>query len=276
MKESPKEIYQSVLETWKEKFLLLLPEITYTLILILFFLVIRSILHHFIRKSTSDDYNRFKLRRMSTVSLGLILFLSLFPVWLPSLRTLFTFLGIFGAGVLVVSRDILLSLGGWIYLMIRQPFSLGDFVEIGAYSGEVKDIRFLETTLREYKNSERGYEETGRTIHVPNNRVFTDILINFERKKDMIYDEISLAFSYPAPLAKIESLINEAFTTVYPRFTHVSQSIPKAELNFYYQEKKVIFHIRYPVSGLPSSELRTALFRQILDKVKDYDDIILS
>ncbi|MCS6984910.1 MAG: mechanosensitive ion channel family protein [Leptospiraceae bacterium] len=266
----PQDIYRSVLQLWREKFLELLPELSYTVLLIFLFLGVRSILHRLIVKNITDDYSQYKMRRVSTVVLAILVFLSLFPVWLPSLRSFFAFIGIFGAGVLVVTRDILLSVGGWIYLLIRQPFALGDFVEIGSYQGEVKDIRLLETTLLEYKVTPAGYEPTGRWVHFPNSRIFTDIVVH-RSLRDEIYAELEVPFLVSHDVAKIESLLRKAYVNAFPQIANLGQG--ELTIRLFYKDGKMVFRMRYPTRGQDAHVVQDQLWREIFAELIKNDDI---
>ena len=80
------------------------------------------------------------------------------PVWdlLPQLRNIATFLGIFGAGFLIVTRELWLCFSGWAYIMIRRPYVIGDRIQLGAIAGDVIDIRMFETSLMEVTSTEGG------------------------------------------------------------------------------------------------------------------------
>jgi small-conductance mechanosensitive channel len=39
---------------------------------------------------------------------------------------------------------------GWLYLLIRKPYQVGDRIRIGEASGDVVDVGYLDTTLWEF------------------------------------------------------------------------------------------------------------------------------
>lgn len=110
-----------------------------------------------------------------------ILVIFLFPIWLPSLRLLTTFLGLFGAGILIVHKEVILNIAGWFYIIIRKPFELGNRITINNINGDVIDIRLLDFSLMEISNHFGG-QSTGKVLHIPNSLLFVHSLANASKE----------------------------------------------------------------------------------------------
>lgn len=162
-------------------------------LLLLRMMILRLAFHNI-----EDKFIRLRYKRALSYLVFFIGLFLLLPVWLPSIRNLATFLGIFGAGFLIVTRDLWVSVVGWGYIMIRRPFVIGDRIQIGAIAGDVIDIRLMETSVVEVSQVEGG-QPTGRVVYFPNAKIFTEtfattgahvghvfqeLLINLEAKCD--------------------------------------------------------------------------------------------
>ena len=97
---------------------------------------------------------------------------------MEGLRSLGTFLGLLSAGLAIALKDVVASMAGWIFILWRRPFQLGDRIQIGDRAGDVVDLRLFQFTLLEIGNWVDADQSTGRSIHVPNGAVFTEPLFN--------------------------------------------------------------------------------------------------
>lgn len=121
---------------------------------------------------------------------------SLVVLWLPDMEGISTFLGLFAAGLAVVLRDPLVNLVGWLFILWRQPFQMGDRIQVGDHSGDVIDIAVFQFTLLEIGNWVEADQSTGRIIHVPNGQVFQRAIANYSQGFKYIWNEISVLVTF--------------------------------------------------------------------------------
>jgi small-conductance mechanosensitive channel len=68
---------------------------------------------------------------------------------------------------------------GWIYVLARQPYRVGDRIKIGEARGDVIDVSYLDTTLWEYGGPYLSTEHpSGRIIKFPNSLVLSETVYN--------------------------------------------------------------------------------------------------
>jgi small-conductance mechanosensitive channel len=103
------------------------------------------------------------------------------------------------------------SLIGWFYIVIRNPYKVGDRVQIGDFTGDVVEINYLDTTLWEFGGSYLTNDlSTGRLIRFPNAMVFQSEVYNYSwHKFPLIWNEIPFHVAYESDLAAIELRIRE-------------------------------------------------------------------
>ena len=140
------------------------------------------------------------------------LFLSLLLVagpWLPNIASLSTFLGLTTAGFAVVLRDPIVDIVGWLFLLWRQPFRVGDRIEIGNHAGDVIDIRTFQFTLMEIGNWVAADQSTGRIVHVPNSAIFRDAIANYAQGFQYIWNELSVMITFESDWQKAKRILTQ-------------------------------------------------------------------
>lgn len=97
----------------------------------------------------------------------LVAMLGLFGIETTSFAALFAAAGV---AIGVAWAGLLSHFAAGVFLLLIRPFKVGDSVNVGGYSGTVKEIGFFGTTIATYDNI--------LTI-VPNNKVFGETIQNF-------------------------------------------------------------------------------------------------
>lgn len=69
---------------------------------------------------------------------------------------------------------------GWIYILIRTPYRVGDRIRIGNATGDVIDVSYLDTTLWEFGGEYYlPITPSGRIIKFPNSSVLSTAVYNY-------------------------------------------------------------------------------------------------
>jgi small-conductance mechanosensitive channel len=101
------------------------------------------------------------------------------------------------------------SLIGWIYIIIRTPYHVGDRIQLEEFTGDVVEINYLDTTLWEFGG---GYLTndlpSGRLIRFPNSLVLQSAVFNYSwRQFPYIWNEIPFHVAYESDLNFIEEVV---------------------------------------------------------------------
>ena len=80
---------------------------------------------------------------------------------MPGLERIATFAGILGAGLAVALHDTIANIAGFLFIMLRRPFEVGDRIEIDGVAGDVIDIRVFQFSLLEIGNWVDADQSTG-------------------------------------------------------------------------------------------------------------------
>jgi small-conductance mechanosensitive channel len=206
-------------------------------------LLVRMVVLRIAYRNIEDKFVRMRYKRtVSYISFFIGLFL-LLPIWLPSIRNVATFLGIFGAGFLIVTRDLWVCVVGWAYIMIRRPFVIGDRVQIGNVAGDVIDIRLMETSIMEVSSAEGG-QTTGRVVFFPNAKIFTESFATTGAHVGHVFQELQVSLTANSDWKGAAELLEKSAKKQYEtaRVAKEQQQTGDAELDMisFYRDPRVL------------------------------------
>jgi small-conductance mechanosensitive channel len=134
-------------------------------------------------------------------------------LWFKGFQSLATYLGLLSAGLAIALQDLVRSFAGWMFILWRQPFGLGDRIQIGEARGDVIDIRLFRFSLMEIGNWVHADQSTGRVVHIPNGRVFTETLANYSKGFQHIWEEIPVLVTFESDWQKAKRILSEIAKT---------------------------------------------------------------
>lgn len=160
------------------------------------YIVIQRVTRNIVVRTVDDASSRFSLIKALSYVYGAIAFLLIVRVWFQSITGLATYLGLLSAGLAIALQDMLANLAGWVFILVRSPFRIGDRIEIGPHMGDVVDIRPFRFVLLEIGKWVHAEQGTGRAIHVPNNWVFKHPVANYDEAFGFIWNEVEVVVTY--------------------------------------------------------------------------------
>ena len=155
--------------------------------------VIRFAILKVVWRFTEDPKSRYTWKRSCLFIIGLLTVILIGSVWIKAIGQFGAFLGLLTAGLAIALKDPLTNIAGWIFILTRKPFALGDRVQIGEHAGDVIDLRLFQFTLLEIGNWVDADQSTGRIIHIPNGIVFTQAQANYSAGFKFIWNEMPCA-----------------------------------------------------------------------------------
>src|SRR5437588_7919594 len=123
-----------------------------------------------------------------------------------------------GIGSIIVGLAVqapMKSFIAWIYILVRQPFRVGDRIKIADATGDVIDVGYLDTTLWEFGGQYLSTDHpSGRLIKFPNEKVLDSIVWNYSWPLfPYIWNEIKFQIAYQSDLKFVaetmERIVNE-------------------------------------------------------------------
>jgi len=187
-------------------------KIAWTLVAVVVYLALRRLGMLIVSRRTHDVGKRYVATKACTYILGFLALVALGRIWLGGLTGLATFLGILSAGVAIALKDPLVNLVGWIYIVVRRPFTTGDRIQIGAHTGDVVDIALFQFTVVEIGNWVDADQSTGRIIHIPNGWVFQQAAANYTQGFDFLWNELAVTVTFESDWRKAKEILTRVGT----------------------------------------------------------------
>ena len=184
-------------------------EILTSIIIILFLSVLRIVILKLVWRNTQDVKIRYQWNRTLSVVIPFTGILMVGAIWVPAFKQFGAFLGIITAGLAIALKDPITNLAGWLFIVFRKPFVVGDRVQVGQNTGDIIDIRLFQFTMLEIGNWVDADQSTGRIIHLPNGKVFLEPQANYSTGFEYIWNEIKVLITFESNWTKTKSILEE-------------------------------------------------------------------
>ncbi len=201
-----------VFEFWAESTglpLETLSKILLSLTIILFLYLLKIIVLRIVWRQTKNVKTRYQWKRSISFIMPFLGLILVGSVWLQAFRQFGAFLGLFSAGLAIALKDPLTNLAGWFFILFRHPFVVGDRVQIANHAGDVIDIRLFQFTILEIGNWVEADQSTGRIIHLPNGKVFTEPQVNYSTGFDYIWNEMQVRLTFESNWEKAKKILQD-------------------------------------------------------------------
>jgi small-conductance mechanosensitive channel len=230
-----------------------------------------------------DASTRFTLQRVVHLVVALIVVLVVISIifvnWYAAVAAL-------GVGSIIIGLAVqtpMKSFIAWIYILVRQPYRVGDRIKIGDATGDVIDVGYLDTTLWEFGGQYiSGDHPSGRLIKFPNEKVLDEIVWNYSWPLfPYIWNEIKFQIAYQSDLKFVadtmqqivEKELGEEMMKRVEVFRQLLARTPVDELEVR-SHPRVIFRVdevtwidaivRYLVSPREAGSIKTRLIPKLL------------
>jgi len=180
-----------------------------TAVIIFVLILLRFVAVRIVYRSVEDSEVRYKWRKNLTYVAFFVGFLLVGRVWFEGIGSLATFLGLLSAGLAIALRDPVTDIAGWMFLIWRKPFNVGDRIQIAEFKGDVIDIRIFKFSILEIGNWVHADQSTGRVIHIPNHLVFRNAIANYTSEFDFIWNEIVVLFTFESNWKKAKKILEK-------------------------------------------------------------------
>lgn len=245
----------------------------------------------FLINPLNDAVSRYNLQRVlrlvAAVAIALIAVSVLFANWYTAVVS-------FGVLSLVVGLAVqtpFTSLMGWVYILVRAPYRVGDRIRIGDATGDVIDVGYLDTTLWEFGGQYLSTDHpSGRVIRFPNSEVLSSAVYNYSWPLfPYIWNEITFYVAYNSDLEFIsgvmrevaEAEIGEAMRERIRTYRELLAHTPVDELQVR-EHPSVVFRanpntwidatVRYLVEPREAGRVKTRLIQKMLERLNAEPD----
>ena len=248
--------------------------------------IIRKIIIVRINKTVKNIIVRHNYRKLTVYILGAIVFLAIIFVWLKRINFGIIF-SIIGAGLIISLNDLILSFFGWLFIVVRKPFDVGERVQIGSVKGDVVDIRAFYVTLLEIDGWVKEEQSTGRIVHLPNNFIFKNPVYNYTKGFNFIWNELKITITFESNYKNAKNICLNFLNQFHNSWAEdLDGKIEQAQNIYaiYYKtltptvyvkvvENGILLSLRYLVEPHKRRFSENSLFENILDEFSKNSDI---
>jgi small-conductance mechanosensitive channel len=241
-----------------------------------------------------DASTRFTLQRVERLAVALavavIVISIIFVNWYAAVAA-------FGVGSIIIGLAVqtpMKSFIAWIYILVRQPFRVGDRIKIADATGDVIDVGYLDTTLWEFGGQYLSTDHpSGRLIKFPNEKVLDELIYNYSWPLfPYIWNEVKFQVAYNADLEFIASTMQKITEEELGKdmmervqtFRDLLASTPVDELEVH-EHPRVIFRVgentwleaivRYLVAPREAGRVKTRLIKRLLAALNAAPDKVM-
>jgi small-conductance mechanosensitive channel len=257
-------------------------------------IVASQIIKVFFIDKIPSKVSRYNLKRITNflrlIAVAFVIVSVLFSNWYTALVSLGVLSLILGFAL----QTPITSFIGWIYILIRHPYRVGDRIKIGEATGDVIDVSYLDTTLWEFGGEYLSTDHpSGRLIKFPNSHVLNETVYNYSWPLfPYIWNEIKFSVAYESDLQFLSSSlleiaeeeVGEDMIERVRTFKSLLARTPVDELLV--QERPVVQFrtnpntwidviVRYLVHPKEAGRIKTKLTIKMLERLNERPDAVL-
>lgn len=156
--------------------------------------------------------SRYNLKRILRLVVYLVLALIVVSVLFANWYAAVASLGLISLVLGFALQTPITSFIGWLYILMREPYRVGDRIQIGDATGDVIDVTYLDTTLWEVGGPHISTDHpSGRLVKFPNANVLTSPVYNYSWPVfPYVWNEIKFQVAYDSDFAFVAQVMREA------------------------------------------------------------------
>ncbi len=166
-----------------------------------------------VRKHFEGKKDKAQVKELISIyqySLAIIVILVLVIIFSNVFKNVLASIGLLAAGLAIALQRPILNIFGWIIIVLKKPYVIGDRVSIGSNKGDVFDINIMHTSMGELQDD----APSGRMIAVPNEFVLTQPITNFTKGTPYVWDTLSIVIEKDSNEAEAKKFLQKATDSV--------------------------------------------------------------
>ena len=262
-------------------------------VIVVCLMVLRLIDVYFIGRVQNAVY-QYNLRRVSRLLVWVVIAFFVLTILFQNWYTAVVSFGLISLILGFALQTPITSFIGWIYILVREPYRVGDRIKIGNATGDVIDVNYLDTTLWEFGGDFLSTEHpSGRIIKFPNSTVLSSPVYNYTWPLfPYVWNEIRFYVAYNADLEFVaatmkevaEQEVGEEMMKQVAVFREILANTPVNQLEV--QERPAVLFrasdntwleaiVRYLVSPKEAGRVKSRLIKELLDRLNAEPDRVL-
>ena len=276
-----------------DRYPLILKLILAIAVVVICLMVLRVLDVYFIGRVQNAVY-QYNLKRVSRLVVWLVIAFFVLTILFQNWYTAVVSFGLISLVLGFALQTPITSFIGWIYILVREPYRVGDRIKIGNATGDVIDVNYLDTTLWEFGGDYLSTEHpSGRIIKFPNSTVLSSPVYNYTWPLfPYIWNEIRFQVAYNSDLEFVaktmkevaEQEVGEEMMKQVAVFREILAQTPVNQLEV--QERPVVLFrvsdntwidaiVRYLVHPKEAGRVKSRLILELLERLNAAPDRVL-
>jgi small-conductance mechanosensitive channel len=175
------------------------------------FLMILRLVEVYVLGRVGNAVYRYNLNRVLRLVVWLVIAFFVLTILFQNWYTAVVSFGLISLVLGFALQTPITSFIGWVYILVREPYRVGDRIRIGTAHGDVIDVGYLDTTLWEFGGDYLSTEHpSGRVIKFPNSNVLNTPVYNYTWPLfPYIWNEIKFPIAYNSDLDFVAKTMQE-------------------------------------------------------------------
>jgi len=250
-------------------------------------LAIRKLIDVYFIGRIENPVSKYTLKRVFRLVTGLLMGLLAVTIIFQNWYTAVVSFGLISLLLGFALQKPITSFIGWVYILVREPYRIGDRIKIGDATGDVIDLGYFDTTLWEFGGEYLSTDHpSGRVIKFPNSNVLDTPVYNYSWPLfPYLWNEIKFNVAYNSDLEFIaqtmqqvaEREVGQAMMQQVGVFRELLEHTPVDQLQV--QERPVVMFrvadntwleaiVRYLVHPKEAGRVKTRLIKELLTELK--------
>ena len=245
--------------------------------------IVNRYLNRALASRITSNENRYRARKATNFLAYMAIILVVLFTFSDKLGNIGLTIGVASAGIAFALQEVIVSIAGWISIMINGNISVGQRVKIGDIKGDIIDIGVLTTTIMEMGDWVDGDLYNGRIVTIANSFVFKQEIHNYSGEYPFLWDEIKIPIRTESDYELARSIFQEVLEEVCGDYAakskerwqglakkyrvETAQVEPMVSLAF--DENWITFTLRYIVDFKRRRGTKTEIYTKALQRLKE-------
>lgn len=248
----------------------------------LILLLLASVLKRTILVKISDNARKYKARKAANMFVYLMIVLVVLFVYSDKLGNIGVALGVAGAGIAFALQEVIVSVAGWLTILLTGTVSVGQRVKIGEVHGDIIDIDVMSTTIMEMGGWVNGDLYNGRLVTLSNSFVYKERVHNYSAEYPFLWDEITVPIRTESDFERARGIFERVLEDVCGDYARQSKDEWRNLTNKYriedaqvdpmvsmsFDENWITFTLRYIVDFKKRRRTKDEISRKLLEAIR--------
>ncbi len=182
--------------------------------------------------------------------------------------------GLFSAALGWALQKPITGIAGWIMVVIKRPFDIGDRIIIGKVRGDVADITLTHVYVQEIGGLVGGEENSGRVVMIPNSKLFEQDIINYTMQDEYVLSQVAVTLTFESNVDKAIDLAVDAAKKRTSNIIKETKEKPYTRVSF--KQNGMEIRTRFLAPAKQVQEYTSNVAKEVYDRLSKEKSIEIS